>query len=634
MDEGEDEITTCQSYFMEKTIFQQTHYYLYEGKVIGRGTKQVKEILNGLNYKFPDKEDDCFYFVKTKIKLFDDLRLDNSLKRKIYLIDFPGYGTNNKFMEKEICKKIISISSFFIFVFKNSIIKEKNTKSALKQIFNLAKEQKSKLISGFINSCLFILNNDKSQDTSVNDLELAKKDIIAILDKENKIINEYNINVSFFNAKYFCDYCNEYDYFWNIQKTFKNEHQNYLDNKKNIFKWPELIGKKNYKSFLDFLYNQLINKLKDKFGAKPSTIKTYKINKNVEIELDKILTYFSKNKYIAMEDIFKDGNKFVKIFSYAQDKVKEMNTLNESNIGNLQKLLKVCFNNSYNNIREDLIKIIGKILKTLDEFFKNDIFSNNLKIKEIQEFQKKTIKIKTDLSEIFKISEEKFNNAFQKNKNKIEDFCEDKRDNIKQNLKNNNLYKILEEINKEIEDRNKILFDEIKNIINDLNISINNIVSMGNNDFEIFSEGKIKIKFNCNFDEYLLIEIGDKNNENLFGQLFKEIKNSYNLSKIYESKGLIKTIQSFVSDYCYLKNIIEIVFKEYNQNLNYILSLLISNLMKYIQKILNIINKANELVSITFTKEQEIVWKEIGEFYQSIKPQITQTKKQLEENKF
>ena len=157
---------------------------------------------------------------------------------------------------------------------------------------------------------------------------------------------------------------------------------------------------------------------------------------------------------------------------------------------------------------------------------------------------------------------------------------------------------------------------------------------MGNNDFEIFSEGKIKIKFNCNFDEYLLIEIGDKNNENLFGQLFKEIKNSYNLSKIYESKGLIKTIQSFVSDYCYLKNIIEIVFKESNQNLNYILSLLISNLMKYIQKILNIINKANELVSITFTKEQEIVWKEIGEFYQSIKPQITQTKKQLEENKF
>ena len=311
-----------------------------------------------------------------------------------------------------------------------------------------------------------------------------------------------------------------------------------------------------------------------------------------------------------------------------------MNTLNESNIGNLQKLLKVCFNNSYNNIREDLIKIIGKILKTLDEFFKNDIFNNNLKIKEIQEFQKKTIKIKTDLSEIFKISEEKFNNAFQKNKNKIEDFCEDKRDNIKQNLKNNNLYKILEEINKEIEDRNKILFDEIKNIINDLNISKNNIVSMGNNDFEIFSEGKIKIKFNCNFDEYLLIEIGDKNNENLFGQLFKEIKNSYNLSKIYESKGLIKTIQSFVSDYCYLKNIIEIVFKEYNQNLNYILSLLISNLMKYIQKILNIINKANELVSITFTKEQEIVWKEIGEFYQSIKPQITQTKKQLEENKF
>ena len=94
----------------------------------GRGIKQVTDTLKGLNYEFTDIEEDSFYYIETNIRLFNDLKLDDSLKRMIYLIDFPGYGTNNKFIKNKIYQKFLSICNSFIFVVRNSVIKENSTK--------------------------------------------------------------------------------------------------------------------------------------------------------------------------------------------------------------------------------------------------------------------------------------------------------------------------------------------------------------------------------------------------------------------------------------------------------------------------------------------------------------------------
>jgi hypothetical protein len=130
-----------------------TNYYYFESEknVIGKGKNQVMEILKGLNYDFTDKEEDSFYYLQTKIKIFDELGFDNSLKKKIYLIDFPGFGTKNKF-ENEIYKKVMGISNSFIFTIKNSIIKDNNNQIILNTIFNEAKYQKKVLPSLFIKS--------------------------------------------------------------------------------------------------------------------------------------------------------------------------------------------------------------------------------------------------------------------------------------------------------------------------------------------------------------------------------------------------------------------------------------------------------------------------------------------------
>lgn len=59
----------------------------------------------------------------------------NPLKEMIFLIDFPGFGTENIFEKKEIYNKVMSICNSFIFVVRNSVIKENSSQIKLKSIF-------------------------------------------------------------------------------------------------------------------------------------------------------------------------------------------------------------------------------------------------------------------------------------------------------------------------------------------------------------------------------------------------------------------------------------------------------------------------------------------------------------------
>ena len=213
---------------IRKAIFRQTNFlgkekcYFEADNIITQGLKNVQDTLKGLNYEFTDKQEDSFYYIRTKIKLFDDLGIDDNLKRLIYIIDFPGYGTNNKF-EQFLFNKVTSICNSFMFVIKNSLIKENHNQIALKNIFNQAKDQKNELSSGFVKTCLFILNNDDSQETSEDEIDKAKEDLSYLI----KNVKKDDLNVCFFNAKYYLNYLDNYNYFNNIQNTFKNEFSSY-----------------------------------------------------------------------------------------------------------------------------------------------------------------------------------------------------------------------------------------------------------------------------------------------------------------------------------------------------------------------------------------------------------------------
>ena len=126
--------------FMEKKDFlgKVNYYFNNNDNVIAIGDKAVHQTLNSLNFDFNAKEKDSFYLIKTRIKLFDDMGLNQSLKDMIYLIDFPGFGTGNIFEKNNIYNKVMSICHSFIFVVRNSVIKENSCQRKLKEIFDLA----------------------------------------------------------------------------------------------------------------------------------------------------------------------------------------------------------------------------------------------------------------------------------------------------------------------------------------------------------------------------------------------------------------------------------------------------------------------------------------------------------------
>ena len=619
-DHGQEDMTISKSTFVDKN--NDNNYIFNEGDIIGQGINGVTTILKGLNYKITEKEEDSFYFIKTKIKLFDDLGLNDSLKRMIYLIDIPGYGTNNMFMKTKVFQNLIKISTSFVFVLRNSIIKENNTKEILDKIFEQTTHQKYKVFSGIIKSCNFILNNDNSKNIKESDVIKAKKDILQIISKENDKYDLNSINLCYFNAKYFCDYCNDYNYFFNLEETFENEYNNYIENKINNFKWPELKNKE-YKTFFEFLNNQLNDKLKKKFKTNIKKIKTQINNENVKYGMNNIFTKLN----VKMEELLKEGDKIVKIFSYAQEKIKELSNFKESNIESLNNLLNSQFNYIYKNKKESLQNMLGKASTTLDEFFQNDF--SQMKIEEIDVFNKKMDDIKEQILNILKDNKDKFNKIFMAYKKKIKFILDDKKDNINNTLKDNSFKKILNEIDNEMKNEYNNLNEQIKGIINDFNQKIVDLFEERNKEINKLSKGKITIKLTRNFKEFLLHEIGDKNNSNLNEQLFVEVKNINSLSKISETKGFADFIKSAFSSYHYLLNNIEIILADFISKVDYLLVLLTINIEKYTEKILAIINKANDMVNISFTKKQLVIWNEIKSFYFSIKDKIEQTKNEI-----
>ena len=618
----ENEMVIRKMSFVEEKKLDKIYYHLEKRNIIGRGIKQVTDTLKGLNYEFTDIEEDSFYYIETNIRLFNDLKLDDSLKRMIYLIDFPGYGTNNKFIKNKIYQKFLSICNSFIFVVRNSVIKENSTKKIVESIFEQVKQKKKKLYTGIINSCLFILNNDNSQSTTSNDLEKAKEDINDIISQNHETIDKKNIKICFFNAKFYCDYCNNYNYFFKIKETFYNEHDNYLNNKRSLFKWPEIFGNKKYNSFIDYINKQLSNKIRNEFGKKNiKKLESIKSNIITQNEINYIFTKFCDLKFISMNDILNKGNEISKLIFYGQDKINELKTLKNSNIENFSDKFKVQINFVNKDKKEELQNKIDEVLSILDDFFKKDFSNKKKNSKEIEEFTKNISDIKLKIIDIYNINNSKINVIIEENKNELYKLLINKKENLKNNLQDKENKNILEEIIKEIESKLEKLNNEILEILKTINSEFLRLYKEGEEIIKNFDEEKVNLKKFPNFEEYLIYSIGDKN-KGFDEQIYKEIKSNIKLYDIYENKGLIDFIKSSFSDYHFLKNTVELLINNILKVVDNLIVMINDYMSIYIQRILHSINIAYDFITIEFSKEQSDIWEEIREYYKTIKDKI------------
>ena len=617
--EGEDGIILRKVNLIEEKYKDEIFYHFDIKNIIAKGITQVTQTLKSLNYKFTDKDEDSFYYISTKIKLFDDLGLDYSLKRMIYLIDFPGYGTNNKFIEKNICSKVLNMSKFFIFTLRNSIIKENNTKLVLDKLFNQVKNQKKQFKSGLINSCLFLLNNDNCKETTFEEKEKAKKDIIDMIYTKDTV-DKNDINLCFFNAKYYCDYCNNYNYFFNLKKTFPLEYENYLSSRINIFKFPEISKYKDCNSFFEYLQKKLSEKITNLFGAKNNKLKKTKINKNTQKELDLLLNDFSILGYINMNEIFNKKDAILKIVSYSQDNIKKLKTLKDSNIEELKIILHKQFINIINNKQNQLKTNIDELLSVIDDYFKSDLLISNSKndSKEIEDFQINIKYIKLKIVESFNLNLDELKKETLNIKYKIINIILNKKD---ESNTNDNYGNKLENIDNSIEDKIKKINNEINNILSNINLSIFSLYEECQKRINNFSGGKIYLKKISKFEDFLLSKMG-AGNQNIKTKICDEIIANTNLSNIYKSKGFKELVKSFFSKNHLLNNKIDILKDKLFGELENLLNNLNEHSRSYMQFILDSINISLELSTIDFTEEQSIIWEEVGKYYNVIKNDI------------
>ena len=542
----------------------------------------------------------------------------------IYLIDLPGYGTRNIF-ETHLYKKIMSICNAFIFVVKNSVIKENDTKQILDSMFTQIKKEKNKLSKDFIKSCLFVLNNNNKQPTGEKEIEFAKNDIKEVI----KGVDKESINVTFFNAKYYSNYCLNFNYFFNLENLFKMEYDMYAVYQNNMFKYPESFNSKKYKSFGDYMYRKLNDKIKnEEIGNGKIINKNQKINQKVHDEMEDIN---KNNTFFEEKDYEKYGKNIEKIISYGQENINEIKTLKESNIEKFKKELLNQINYINEEIQEDMTRNIDKVIKMLDLFFldREEIDSNQEEV-----FKKKVEENSKNLEILITNSNTYLDSIENDLKKKISNSLEKKKENLEELLKSKNYKEILSEINKEIlndmKDLNQIilsyleiynkksnmLIDEIKKIIGDYSKSKKR------------KDGNIFKDFKSYFNKKILKKKDKK--RDLASELYEDIINSAeSLGNILLSSGPINYLKSLVSNYYYLSNIINIIIDTYINRINSTLSLVKTTFNNFIIDTTHLIDLQTYSFFMKFTDQQLERWKELFSFYEKKKEDINRVKAHL-----
>ena len=582
--------------FIEEEFSNQKYYYLFaKDYIIGEGDEQIKRTLKGLNYKFNDKEEDSFYYIKTKIKLFDDLGLDQSLKKMIFLIDFPGYGTGN-FFKSDISKKVINICNLFIFVCRNSVIKSKETKTMLDSFIN-AKDGKQRFTSHLIKSSLFIFNNDINQSVTPEDVDKGKTNIQSLI----KGTEKDDIKLCFFNAKQFMNYCYLYNYFYNLESTINLEYRDYT-----------YYYSRNQKDFPSHLLDLLIEKAQ--------SFKTImKKKQKIDIETENII-----NKFFLNINEYDQENKkhIIKILSFCKENINKTQNYEESNIEEFKKSLKSQIEYINNNKQTELEESIDNVLSILDMFFGRNVETNKKTIKEISIFS-------TKMEELKQIAEKMINDNKDQNMKIIVDFkahtlysLYNRKKNIESLLSKNNYEEIMNEINKYLETNIDKLVESLIQCIESNDSECSKLYNTIKETINNFQEIKVESLTKNSFKAHLSHHFGD-GKKDLSIEIMEEIKSGCeSLSNIFSKKGFKEWLISLFSSSTYMINVIDMIVETYSEKLGKFVEMIDKESTNYLNRIINTIEHYIKASKMEFNDVQKKKWKELCNTYEKTKAKI------------
>jgi len=467
--------------FIKEQMYTGKYNYRFisQENIIAKGEENIRSILEGANGKFTNNEEEFFYEILIKIKMIDNLLIDNNLKEKICFIDLPGFGTNNPFEENETYSHLIQSCNLFIFVVFNLKISENENHKMLKDLYMKMAEYRNIPTRAFINKCLFIINFEQTLNIDKKIESQTKKDILKVIELNDQNINE-ELKFCFLNAKYYEDYNFKLKYYSSIEFLFEYEFNNYNVSIENY--WKGIMDKIKGKTFIKYLQERLKENIRKDILKKYDKKEKFIIPSEISGAIKKIIIN-NENKYDYKEEKNKKDIEIIeKYLTFSNNEIKNSELIKKSKLESFEKYIFSCITNIYIKDDKYINENLFEILRNLDFIFgmtydnKYGIFKDFQKSGDNSDYIVKLIKNIKDKSKTIKdninssYSECNIKGLFSEYLEKIKNSLQDKKLIIEEDLQKQDWEKI--QINFQqifithLNDLKKILLNKIEELSN------------------------------------------------------------------------------------------------------------------------------------------------------------------------
>ena len=528
------------------------NFYLEEEKdYICKGVDNIKSYLINQYKTEALPVEEFFFIIKGKLKIFELIKLDKELIKRIEFIDLPGINRHFKIINNiKYIENIIRFSNCLIVINSPKTIDDKEFFYDFKK-FSLYKKDLYK-------RCLFLIN--KTDELRYKeDTETVKKLFIKNLTEIEMNKNDSDLSISLLSGIFFMKYLKVYNDF----EKLKNEPKYFFEK---IF--IEFKEENYYKGFQEYTLRYL-EKIEEIYGLDleeeeekanvPEEYKAKLINSLNDIKfeindkgINEIIT-----KVFCMHQYFKSINSPKNLCSF----------LNE---------LKTFLMNSFQNQKENLKSNTLNLLKFSDLLFEKKLIIEKLKSHDRL----------FNYNDVIHILEKSFNNKndiIEEGEIKIKNLLLDERNNINQRLRNEN-----NDINKTKEK----LLNKINEVGEEISNKLSHLFSSILNSSEIYYI--FKNLLNINFEK-IFNNLHEKEN-NFLKNLFYSKETQYKTELINIEEN-IKNKLNKLKENLSLENkaLIEAINSNFNRK-NEVKKKVLSNIeIKYKKKFDNLKNEIMDL---------------------------------------
>ena len=268
------------------------YYFEDEPKWHCFGIRKIKDYLNNKNNDKNIGDEDAYIVITGRLRIFDFIKLDKKIIRKIEFVDLPGPDRKkNTFNDKKYYLKILKFSNCCIYINEPKTIDDKDS---VKRMLDQYTSDKSKVFGtlrkNFIKTCLFLINkSDTLQDD--NEKKAIINSLLKTIKKEEKNLKENEMNISFFSGKFFLYYLDIYNQY---VTQLENEPLRLLEK---LYKdWGDKFTLSRFKSFII----KKVESIQEKFNF--DTEEEFESNEDFQEKFSLALDILFEDKYRAIND--------------------------------------------------------------------------------------------------------------------------------------------------------------------------------------------------------------------------------------------------------------------------------------------------------------------------------------------